>query len=610
MTRWVLSLLCGLLASTIACRGGSDAPRGEAASYHSVAVDTTAPAEDRLAALFAGYDRNIIRSVPVDTADARHWVDSLLSALTLDEKIGQLIIVDLVESGIRGIFSDPVGLVRSHGIGGFLVPRLLAPEDVYRRTTLLQQSAKVPLFFAADYERGVGRFNNPFTELPSNMAMGATDDTVFAAAGGRITAIEARAEGVNLLFAPVVDVNNNPQNPIINIRSYGENPELVGRMASAYVAAAQQEGVLTTLKHFPGHGNTEVDTHARMAVVEGDLSDLEQMELLPYKQVLERGQRPAGVMTAHLWLPGVDENPLPATFSRRILTGILRERLQFGGFVVTDDIKMGALEGDYDVTERIVRPLEAGADIILTPRDPLRAIETVRTAVQNGRLSEARINESVRRILWAKASAGLHRQRVPDRRVLDYLLQEPRGAQLAQAIADQAVTVLRAEGGMPLIQDTRTALFQLTNSAGSESIAAAMDLFRSLLEQQGLVSGFRSEADLSPDIKEQALQASAAASVYVVALYVRLIAGRGDALLSLDHGVLISELIRTGKPVVLITFGNPYLVSTVPEAAAHVVAYDQTLETVRSVYRVLVGELEPNGRLPITVDPYPYGSGL
>src|SRR5690606_24829544 len=196
--------------------------------------------------------------------------------------------------------------VQDMGVGGFLVPRLLDPEEVFEETQRLQAATPVPLFFAADYERGTGRFNNALTELPSNMALGATRDTVLAAAAGRLTAIESRALGINLLFAPVVDVNNNPDNPIINIRSYGEDPALVGAMATAFVREAQRHGVLTTLKHFPGHGNTTTDSHARMGTVGSDFAELDSIELRPYRDVLTGPHPSAGVMTAHLWVPALD----------------------------------------------------------------------------------------------------------------------------------------------------------------------------------------------------------------------------------------------------------------------------------------------------------------
>ena len=280
------------------------------AEFAPEAVDVQTNAPDRLEALFANYDLSLASPDPLDSAAAQAWMDEVVARLSLEEKIGQLIIADLSEGGIRGLFSDMEALVQDHHIGGFLVPRLMKPRDVFERTRQLQQVADVPLLFAADYERGVGRFTNRLTELPSNMAVGATRDTVFAAAMGRLTAVESRAIGINIVFAPVVDVNSNPDNPIINIRSYGEEPELVGRMAGAYVREAQQYGLQTTLKHFPGHGDTAVDTHARMAVVRGSRAELDSVELRPYRMIVRQEVPPAAIMSAHLWVQAVDPEPV------------------------------------------------------------------------------------------------------------------------------------------------------------------------------------------------------------------------------------------------------------------------------------------------------------
>lgn len=606
MPRAELFSIFFLLIMASACRAAEvDVSEG---GYAPEAVDTTVSGPDRLAALFADYDSTSLAPSAFDSSAASQWVEETLTALSLDQKIGQLLIVDLW-AGARGVFGDPERLVRDLHVGGFLVPRLMRPREVYQRTSRLQSIARIPLFFAADYERGVGRFNNPLTELPSNMAIGATRDTVFAAAMGRLTAIESRAIGINLIFAPVVDVNNNPDNPIINIRSFGEDADLVGRMAAAYVREAQTLGVLTTLKHFPGHGDTNVDTHARMAVVDRDRASLEEIELKPYATVINRGVRPAGVMSAHLWVKALDEQAQPATFSERVLTGILRDELGFEGFVVTDDIKMGALQGQYSFEDRMLKPLRAGADVILTPADPERTIRVIREAVQRGDLEEASIDESVRRVLWAKARAGLYGGYAPNAGQLEYLLAETRGAGLARAIADRAVTLLKSAEVLPLQKGVEAALVQLTNYRGSESIGAAMDLLERRQAEIGLPAAFRFDGDVSAAQQARVLEAARSADVVVVALYLRLIAGRGDAALSRSQAQLVRDLAEGLVPVVFITFGNPYAVTTFADADAHIIAYDQSLETVAAVHAILRGELEASGRLPITVDPYPFGAG-
>ena len=565
---------------------------------------TTSAALD---ALFPEHDLATLTWQRPDSAEAAGWADSVLAALTLDEKIGQLFIIHLPRPNRRSRRKDEaLGAVQTYGVGGFLTPRLLSPSVVLAETRRLQQAANVPLFFAADYERGVGRFNNALTELPSNMALGATRDTLLAAAAGRLTALESRALGVNLILAPVVDVNNNPDNPIINYRSYGEDPELVGRMAAAFVREAQRHGVLTTLKHFPGHGNTSVDTHSRMGIVAGDAEALDRIEFSPYRRVLSRGGA-AAVMSAHLWVPAFDPQRLPATFSHRALRDVLRDSLGFDGFVITDDIRMGAIRNTYAADERIVRALAAGTDVILTPKSLPDALEAVKAALRRGTLDEAALDRSVRRILWAKAQAGLHRRRAADEETLAYLLQKPRGASLSRIVADRAVTLLKTDSLVPLAPLQRTALVQLSNVGDSPSIEAAMDTLAALLAPVG-------EARLGKEPARtdtaEAFQAAADADVVVLTLFLRLQSGRGKAGLFPRQEQFVRRLVARETPVILVTFGNPYAVTPLAEAEVVVVAYEQSLASVAAVAGVLQGRQRARGSLPITVDPYPFGSGV
>ncbi len=576
-------------------------------------ADSARPPMPAVDSLFLPYDADVLRAVRPDTSGAARWVDSLMATLSLEEKIGQLFVVNLpVASDLRRLVDDEAAEAVAQGAGGFLVSRTLDPREVYEQVPRLQDRADVPLFFAADYERGAGRFSTSFADLPSNMARGATPTPPLAAAAGRLTAIESRAAGVNWLFAPVVDVNNNPDNPIINIRSYGERPGLVGRMASAFVRAAETHGLLTTLKHFPGHGNTSVDSHARLGTVTSSRAELDSVELKPYRMVLApEGPRPTAIMTAHLWVKALDEEPIPATFSRTVLDSLLRGGLGFEGLIVTDDVKMGALRNRYDRAERVVRPLRAGADVILTPANLEAAVAAVKAAVEDGRLSEARIVRSVRRVLRAKAAAGLHHRRYVPEAVLDRLLEEPYGEVGAQAIADQALTLLKTAPVLPLADSAHTLLVQLVNYEGSESIAAAMDAFAELLAQEDRpVDDRRYDLEPSEGARTEAVAGAEEADVVVLALYLRLTSGRGDAGLYPLQSRLVRALLEQDTPVVLTVFGNPYAVSAFTAADAQLVAYDQTLASVFAAARILQGEQPPCGKLPVTAQPYAYGSGL
>ncbi len=605
---WMVGLLLGMVLHGCTDRLAAEEPVAASSdTTASVVITHGTPPLSRLDSLFAHYDPALVHPLAYDSVAAVQWVDSLMATLTLDQKIGQLFMVNLPRPGLRTVLDDDaLQAVRNVGVGGFLVPRLLQPRVVFEETQRLQAETRVPLFFAADYERGAGRFNNTLTELPSNMALGATRDTVRAAAAGRLTAIESRALGINLLFAPVVDVNNNPNNPIINIRSYGEDPALVGAMAAAFVREAQAYGVLTTLKHFPGHGNTTTDSHARMGTVAGAFAVLDSIELRPYRDVLTGRHPSAGVMTAHLWVPALDEAPRPATFSRRALTDVLRDSLGFTGFVVTDDIKMGALSNTYTLEERVVRALQAGADLLLTPDDLKAAVQAIKTALAQGRLDEAQIDACVRRLLHAKARAGLYRTVSAEDATLDYLLAESRGVALAEGIAQQAITLLKNDQVLPLDATQQIALVQITNIRTTESLEAAQDLLARLLH---------AEADLRIDSRtrrgevNQVPVVADSADVIVIALYQRLQAGRGKAGLHPEQEELVRRLVQGSVPTVLLTLGNPYALAAFPEAEAVLVAYEQALESVTVMAHIMQGNHMPQGHLPISVTPYAFGAG-
>lgn len=563
-----------------------------------------------LDSLFYDYDQEVLNLLKPDPNGAQEWVDSMMETMTLDEKIGQLFIINLDANSKRGR-DQALEAVDKFKVGGFIVSRAMDPVDVYEQTRKLQEESGLPLFFTADYERGVGRHSNNLTEMPSNMGLGATRDPVFAAAAGRLTAIEGKAVGVNMVLAPVVDVNNNPANPIINIRSYSEDPELVGQMASSFVAEAQALGMLTTLKHFPGHGNTSVDTHSQMGTIHGNHKELDEIELYPYRFVFQREVKPSAVMSAHLWIPAYDEEPLPATFSRNVLHNLLRDSLSFNGLVITDDVRMGALTENFSFEERTVNPLLAGADMVLTKSDFRRSVRSVRDAVSNGQVSEAMLNRSVRRVLEAKALAGLHKKRFVEKPILDYLLALPRGEPLAQAAADKAVTLLKNDTVLPFDASQKVAIVQITNRRNSPSIRAAMDLFAdSLASRLDVVTDTRFEGDPSNSRVNDLVDDIETADAVVVVLYLRLSSGSGKPGLMDDQEVLVEKLVEMDKPMALLTLGNPYAVMPFEESEALLIAYEQSMASVRSLSKILTGEQYPSGKLPISVGPYAYGSGL
>jgi beta-N-acetylhexosaminidase len=364
--------------------------------------------------------------------DAERWVQTTLKKLSLEERVGQMIVSSFQSNYVSTDsteFEELVTAVHEQKVGGFHVfggservpPVLLNPT--YGAVTLgqpleaasilnrLQAISPVPLLNTADFEAGVGFRIAGATAFPRLMAFGAARDERLAQEAGRVTGEEARALGVHVNFAPVVDVNNNPRNPVINTRSYGEDPQLVGRLASAYVRGLQAAGVAATLKHFPGHGDTDVDSHLGLPIIKHPRERLEQMELVPFRAGVAAGAE--AVMTAHIEMPALDPTPkTPTTLSAPIVQGLLRKDLGFGGLIYTDSMGMAGVSSIYSPGEAAVRAVAAGNDVILHSPDDRAAFEGLVEAVKSGRIAEAQINTSVERILRAKAKAGLHRNKM------------------------------------------------------------------------------------------------------------------------------------------------------------------------------------------------------
>lgn len=545
---------------------------------------------------------------PVPEADAHRWADSVLTTLSLDQKVGQLLLVHLPRQSAWGSLTrETQELVQTWHVGGFLVGRLVTPRTVAQATARLQREAHLPLFFGADYERGIGRHDNGLTEVASPMSLGATRTPALAAEAGRIVARDARAAGVNMVFGPVVDVNNNPRNPIINYRSFGESPELVAEMAGPYIAAMQREGVLATMKHFPGHGNTTVDSHSRMGTVDVSREALDAIELAPFRTLARGPNAPAALMTAHLWFPALDDTRRPATLSPPVLTDLLRGELGFQGLVLTDDLEMGGLGPAYPPDVRAIEAVRAGADILLTPRDVPATFNAVKSAVRDGRIARERLDASVRRILVAKALIGLHRERGPRTSVLNQLLQQGPDA-AAHTMAQRAVTVV--QGPDPLIAPgQRIALVQLTNASRSPAMESAMEAFAEALLPRGQTVAFQADRALTGAPPAPLMQAVRAADVVVVGLFLRLISGRGTAGLLPGHEAVLRAIEATGKPMVVVTFGNPYAADLFPDAHGLMLNFDQGSATSRAAAAVLRGTAPAPGRLPVSLERHRFGAG-
>ncbi len=538
------------------------------------------------------------------------WVEETLGGMSLEEKIGQLLMVDLNSNALKGMKS-PDEVISQYHVGGFLVPRLSEPSLIYRTTRRLQTSSKIPLFFAADYERGAGRYLNNFTELPSSMALGSSRNSELAWMAGALTALEARSFGVNFILAPVVDVNNNPNNPIINIRSYAEQAGLVAEMSGAFQKGVHAYGALSTFKHFPGHGNTVTDSHYRMGTVNSSLEELEKVELFPYRKLFGENNQPDAVMTAHLWIKAINKYPRPATFSKTALQGLLRDDLGFKGIVITDDIGMGALKTKYTYTERVVTSIMAGVDILLGPQDLARTVRAISEAIENGDIPVERLNQSVERVLQAKAKIGLDVQANLSPEVYSYLNKAPIGEEIATIIAEASATSLGKWHELtPLDKEAPFSLVQISNVTKSTAVPAAMNrLNLELAKEHNLIE--HRVGEFTPTSKQDAIIMAVKNSdgPIVLSLFLRIRGDKKGANLSKTQTDLVNELLSLNRKVIVVTMGSPYVAEQFPKADAFLIFYDQSIASVLAAKKALSGELDPEGRLPVSISSFPYGSG-
>jgi beta-N-acetylhexosaminidase len=537
-------------------------------------------------------------------------------SLTARERIAQLVVIPFNGHKFRrsrdaAKFNN---LVSREHVGGLILVnladgRLAAKAEPLETATFInrmQRAAKIPLIVAGDFERGLSMRVEATTVFPHAMAFAASGDPDEARIEGEITARESRALGFQWIFFPDADVNNNPDNPIINIRSYGEDPATVSRFVSAFIAGAHADPnnrVLVTAKHFPGHGDTATDTHMNLATIAADRPRLESLEWAPFRAAIKSGVD--SIMTAHIAVPALDDPALPATLSPKILTGVLRDELGFGGLIVTDALDMGGIAHGFAAGDAAVRAVEAGADVLLMPADPKAAIDAVEAAVKNGRITQKRIDESVMRILIAKARVGLAASKLVDTARVRSLVNTPEGSEAAQRIADRSVTLVRNENGILPLRTSQSAagtvFYTLTEGTASvEGMAFSAEVRRSL-PQATLI---RADSMMSEAAIDAAFQRGGGADRYVVAAFASVAPNRGSAALGGSLPRLVQDLIATKKPVVFVALGNPYLLRNFPDVAAYLAAYSTVPPSETAVVKALFGEMPVTGKLPVTIPGY------
>ncbi len=544
---------------------------------------------------------------------SKSWVERTLESMPSDEKIGQLIVpatIGMFLSQDSEAFQEIERNITRFHVGGYHMlgdaVSLHEPAGAALLINHMQERARTPLLITADFEGGVGLRYSGATRLPRAMALGAAANEEMAFAAGRITAEEARAMGVNVNFYPIVDVNNNPRNPIINIRSFGGDPAQVSRMARAYIRGSRQGGVMATAKHFPGHGDTSTDSHLELPVIDADRARLDQIELPPFRAAIEEGV--GGVMSAHIALPRLEPDNLPATLSSKILTGLLRNEMGFQGIVFTDALTMRGVSAHYPDGEAAVLAVKAGADVLLFPPDVEKAFNAIKAAVQSGAITEERLNESVRRILNAKARLGLDKNRFTDLNQLDRVLGGKEHQTAARQIIENAITLVRNERNtLPLkLSPEQSVLFVtvVDDADGWREGAPGKTFLSSLTARHRKTSSVFISDRASPGELDLAAKLAELADVVVVTCFVRVSAYRGSVELVEGQIEMLKRMAALKKPLAFVLFGSPYLLMSAPELPTYVLAYEYYPAAEEAALKAVLGENPFKGRLPVEIPGY------
>jgi beta-N-acetylhexosaminidase len=556
------------------------------------------------------------------------WVESTLARMTLREKVGQLFMTyaygetaDTQDPAMVAANQEIYGvdnaaeLIDAYHLGGVIYynwsnnannPEQIATLSNGVQDASLGQRVPVPALVATDQEGGiVARVGPPATETPGNMALGAgrsADDAQTAAA---IMGEELRAIGVNWNFAPVADVNVNPANPVIGVRSFSEDPSLTADLTAAQVTGYSSEGVAGAAKHFPGHGDTDKDSHTGLPLINHTREQWEQIDRPPFQAAIDAGVK--AIMTAHIKVPALDPSGAPATMSKPIITGILRQEMGYDGVVITDALGMGGATAEYPPTEAPVAALHAGVDMLLKPPDGQLETEynAVLEAVRSGELSEKRINESVRRILRLKWDLGIVEDPYVDVDSVFDTVGTPDHLEAAQQLTDRTTTLVKNDDVLPLADDGSQSVFVTGWGVGTTATIAAK------MEARGASTDVLETGTVPTEAEMQA--AVAEAGTHDVTVVVSYRAWMDDYAAQRE---LVQRLTDTGKPVIAVAARDAYDIGYFPDVPAYVATYGWNGVCLESLVRVLYGEVNPTGKLPVTIPAtdgsvlYPFGHGL
>jgi beta-glucosidase-like glycosyl hydrolase len=523
------------------------------------------------------------------------WTDRTLAALPVERLVGQMLWCYWNSN------PEAAAMLEAGRLGGVVSRGAVSPptaSSVVEFTNDLQHRSPLPLLFLEDFEFGVGYLIRGATEITSLMGLGATGDARCAYEAGRITAIEARTLGYHVLLAPVLDVNVNPANPIINIRSFGEDPHKVAELGLSFMQGAENGGVLACGKHFPGHGDTDMDSHRELPTVPHTRKRMDAVELVPFKRCIDAGM--SFIMSAHIVFPAVDPTPgVPATLSRRILTGLLREEMHFQGVIVTDAMAMKAIADHFPAGEAEVRAVEAGADFVLSGRVGA-AYDALLAAVKSGRVSVDRLRSSVRRVLAAKERLRLEEKRVIDPQAAASLVGTPDHREAALDIARRSMTLLR--GSSPFFSRTARLLAVILRAKRFTLIESDQVLAAELKKHNPSIHCLFVDEGAAGDVAAEAAKLASSADHVLLATFARVQAYKESS--GGKSGVderLVAALAGSGKPFTAVSFGSPYVLGRLAGAHNLLAAWYDSDVCIEAACEVCFGKRKPKGQSPVTI---------
>jgi beta-N-acetylhexosaminidase len=545
------------------------------------------------------------------------FIEAKLQSMTLREKIAQMIIsysdgYSLDENSKE--FLRLKHLITDDKIGGIIFFKGNSIQQA-NLTNRLQELSETPLLISQDCERGTGMRLDDGSIFPSNMAIGATRDETLAYQMGVQIAKECKALGVHQNYAPVMDVNNNPDNPIINVRSFGEDPELVSKMGIQMIKGLQETGIIATAKHFPGHGDTKMDSHNDLPVINFDKERLERIELLPFRNAIDEGVK--SVMTAHISFPLIENNQyIPSSLSGNIIQKILIEELQFKGLIITDALNMSGITKHFSSKEVAVMAVKAGIDLILMPQGEDVTIDAIESAVRDGIISEDRIDASVKKILDTKQWLKLFENKFVDVSAVSKTVNSEESKMLSQKIADASITKVKDNNGnIPFglkKSEIKESCIIVSLNNGSDN--ANSDYFiKNFTEKSKHLFGEVPAYDIKGEItnSQEILNESKNYSKIVIPIFAKVKIKTGTVGLPTSQIDLINDLVKNGKSVIVISFGNPYLLQGFKDIDTYICAYGDCESTINATLKAMFGEIQCKGKLPISIsEEFKFGAGL